>query len=67
MDLDTLIRYLQQARIGGNSEVLVGTPSQVLRGISGQRASWRLGIADGAGLGDQEGECDSLFLILVRE
>ena len=69
MDLDELIAHLRNVRANyPGCSVVIGTPSQVLhRRIPGMNAGFRLPIADGACLGDQDGETSSLFIVTKRE
>lgn len=69
MDLDELIGRLRNVR-GANPgcKVVIATSSQVTRGaIPGMTAAFRIPIASGSCLGDQDGEVDDLFIVTKQE
>jgi hypothetical protein len=65
MEIDKLVKDLtENAGLYPGSRVVIGTSSQVLnREIRGMVAAKRLPIAEGSTLGDEDGECSSLFLV----
>jgi hypothetical protein len=67
MSLDELIRKLQDTqRLYPNSQVLIATSRQVLGDwtkTAGMNTAHRIPIANGSGLGDQDGEVESLFIV----
>lgn len=67
MDLAELIGKLKsvQANYPG-CKVVIATSSQVAGNkIGGMNAAFRVPIADGAGLGDEDGETYSLFIVTL--
>ncbi len=68
MDLDELIRRLQTIQLSfPTSQVLIATASQVLNeSVLEMNAAYRIPLADGSGLGDQDGEVASLFIVTTE-
>ena len=67
VDLAELIGKLRNVQSNyPGCKVVVATSAQVSGGIPGMNAAFRLPIADGSCLGDQNGEVGSLFIVTVR-
>lgn len=65
MDLDSLIGELRTARSAyPGRKVKIATHRQI-KAMTGVRATINVPIADGSCLGDEDGEVDSLYVVVV--